>query len=329
MFDKYNKDSVYFNDKLYEKNTPLALRARKQFVCWKWEWKVNEIDPSKSKWIKVPKDPNNGLNARSNDKTTWSNFDTACRAVDKYKFSGIGVMFHNSLIGIDLDDVVDNNYNLIPAAEEIIRTLKCYTELSPSGNGVHILAFGDLEKDTKTYYKGKSFEIYSKGRYFTLTGKRLPRFINNYFIRKKTDTNDALNKIFDKYFKKEEITVQTILPLDIKTTELGSQNLTDNEIIKKCIAMEERKRKNKDYNLFDLLYKFGTWENDFESQNEADYYLCSKICYFTDSIEQVDRMFRQSGLMREKWDRKQSGSTYGIITIKKVYSKQTSRYFGN
>lgn len=32
----------------------------------------------------------------------------------------------------------------------------------------------------------------------------------------------------------------------------------------------------------------------------------------------MDKLFRQSGLMREKEDRKQSGTTYGVITIKKV-----------
>ena len=29
----------------------------------------------------------------------------------------------------------------------------------------------------------------------------------------------------------------------------------------------------------------------------------------------MDTMFRQSGLMRDKWDRKQASSTYGQITI--------------
>ncbi len=29
----------------------------------------------------------------------------------------------------------------------------------------------------------------------------------------------------------------------------------------------------------------------------------------------MDRLFRQSGLMRDKWDRKQSGTTYGQITL--------------
>ena len=35
-------------------------------------------------------------------------------------------------------------------------------------------------------------------------------------------------------------------------------------------------------------------------------------------IEMMDRLFRKSGLMREKWDRKQSGTTYGAITLKKA-----------
>lgn len=31
----------------------------------------------------------------------------------------------------------------------------------------------------------------------------------------------------------------------------------------------------------------------------------------------MDEIFRSSGLMREKWDRKQSGTRYGAITLQK------------
>jgi hypothetical protein len=43
-------------------------------------------------------------------------------------------------------------------------------------------------------------------------------------------------------------------------------------------------------------------------------------------MEQMDRLFRKSGLMRDKWDRPQSGSTYGRLTMKKAISGCTSFY---
>ena len=33
-------------------------------------------------------------------------------------------------------------------------------------------------------------------------------------------------------------------------------------------------------------------------------------------VEQMDRLFRQSGLMRNKWDEMRGNDTYGVITIK-------------
>ncbi len=40
----------------------------------------------------------------------------------------------------------------------------------------------------------------------------------------------------------------------------------------------------------------------------------------------IDRLFRQSGLMREKWDRPQSGSTWGALEIQKTISRATEFY---
>ena len=39
----------------------------------------------------------------------------------------------------------------------------------------------------------------------------------------------------------------------------------------------------------------------------------------------MDSLFRQSGLMREKWDRPQSGSTYGALTIQNAVSTMKDR----
>ncbi|MFQ7644172.1 hypothetical protein, partial [Ruthenibacterium lactatiformans] len=44
------------------------------------------------------------------------------------------------------------------------------------------------------------------------------------------------------------------------------------------------------------------------SHSEADIALCNALAWWTNcDAARVDRLFRQSGLMREKWDRQQSG----------------------
>ena len=42
--------------------------------------------------------------------------------------------------------------------------------------------------------------------------------------------------------------------------------------------------------------------------------------------EQIDRIFRESGLMREKWDRNTGDSTYGQITIRNAVSSNSTIY---
>ena len=57
----------------------------------------------------------------------------------------------------------------------------------------------------------------------------------------------------------------------------------------------------------------------YASQSEADLALCSHLAFWTGKdAAKMDAMYRQSGLMRNKWDRQQSGTTYGAITIQKA-----------
>jgi len=70
--------------------------------------------------------------------------------------------------------------------------------------------------------------------------------------------------------------------------------------------------------------------SDYTSQSEADLALCRQLAFWTAKDPQkMDELFRKSGLMREKWDRPQAGTTYGQITIQKAietcYSVYTPR----
>ncbi len=57
----------------------------------------------------------------------------------------------------------------------------------------------------------------------------------------------------------------------------------------------------------------------YVSQSEADMALCNMLAFWCRcDADMMDCIYRQSGLMREKWDRRQSGSTYGAITIQKA-----------
>ena len=68
---------------------------------------------------------------------------------------------------------------------------------------------------------------------------------------------------------------------------------------------------------FKALYSGDT--SGYGSQSEADMALCNMLAFWTGcDAEKMDALFRSSGLMRNKWDRKQSGSTYGALTVQKA-----------
>lgn len=72
------------------------------------------------------------------------------------------------------------------------------------------------------------------------------------------------------------------------------------------------------------------WEGDvsaYPSQSEADLALASILAFwYGRDIKQMDRLFQSSGLMRDKWHRVQSGSTYGLITLEKAIANTKETY---
>ena len=117
---------------IHHDHVPLLIRARASWCGWR-----NETRDGKP--TKVPINPHNGRRAKTNDRTTWSDYETALAAVEKYGLAGVGYVFSGDdpFIGIDIDDCRDPETGVIaPWAQEIIDALPTYWEVSPSGTGV-------------------------------------------------------------------------------------------------------------------------------------------------------------------------------------------------
>ena len=275
------------------KNIPESLKQVKQWVCFKLE--PNE---KKGKADKIPKDPKTGYNAKANDPATWSDYQTAVNAVSKYGFDGIGIEFANGIFGVDLDGVVKDG-KFTAEAQDIIKTMDSYTEYSPSGTGVHILAKGTIPpKDRR---KG-SVEMYSEGRFFTVTGKVIGATKE---VEERTAQAAAVHA---KYLRREEKPKTDNQPQEL--------NLSDSELISK--AMNARNG-----HTFRAL-----WNGDiggYPSQSEADLALCNLLAYWTNgNAYRMDALFRQSALYREgKWNKRHGADTYGNMTISKALSDFT------
>jgi putative DNA primase/helicase len=63
-------------------------------------------------------------------------------------------------------------------------------------------------------------------------------------------------------------------------------------------------------------------DSDYGSRSEADMAFCNLLAFYTKDAEQIDRIFRRSGLMREKWDR----DDYSIRTIQEALDTVTEQY---
>ena len=183
---------------LYSQGMPDTLKNLNQWVLWKYELKGG-------KWTKPPKQPN-GYNADTKDNTTWTDFDTA---LEYYNFNagvnadGIGFVLTENLniVGFDFDHCLDNSGNISdPKVREFVETLSSYTEISPSGKGLRVFAFGKLPDGGR---KKGGYECYSSGRYLTLTGHRLPAAPKTIEHREK-EIADVHHKIFAKSDKKSE-----------------------------------------------------------------------------------------------------------------------------
>lgn len=251
---------------------------------------------------KLPKNPKTGANAQSNNPNTWGTFAQAVKAVETFHFDGIGFMFAPPYFGVDLDHCLDKQ----DFVDEFVDGLQSYNEISRSGNGIHIICKGVLPEGRR---RDGGVEMYSEGRYFIMTGNPY-----NTDYPEVTDCTERIKTLHAKY-------LPTITPA-VAPKEVVRLEMTDEEVIDKA-------RSCKTGNLFQLLY-MGHWEGLYPSQSEADMAFCNQLAFWTQKDEQqMDRIFRNSGLMRQKWDRQQAGTTYGAITIgraclscKEVYEPQ-------
>ncbi len=146
------------------------LQGLRQWVCWCYEKDRN------GKPTKVPYNARTGGKASHSNPHTWSSYDQAVYArdhrftFDDRSYDGIGFVFNNDYTGIDLDHCIDPETGEPNAwAQAIIDRVDSYTELSPSGTGVHIIARGTIPKGVKR----PEIEMYCRARFFTISGKTL------------------------------------------------------------------------------------------------------------------------------------------------------------
>ena len=258
---------------------PAAMREAKRWVTWQYEIRD-------AKRTKVPQTPGKGR-AKSTDPATWVTFEEAVRAAEFYH--GIGFVLGDGWIGIDWDHVRDPSTGAwTPGILEEIHSLETYAERSPSGTGAHAIVLGDAFPGTRSR-AGDGPEFYASGRYFTVTGNH----IEDTPEEVRTPPPGALEALYHRHIPmNEEIgRAPTAARVPRPTAD---PDLTDGEIVEKCQNAANAAK-------FNALWRGDT--SGYQSGSEADLALCCILTFYTRDPAQLERLVRQSGRYREKWDR--------------------------
>jgi KaiC/GvpD/RAD55 family RecA-like ATPase len=152
---------------------PDELKALRRWAPWKGVYNAE-----RGKFDKIPRRadrPEYGLSTASPEK--WYGHDEALTTYIKSKgmLDGIGFVMTGieDVVGLDLDDCLDAQGNVVPWALEIINTANSYTEISPSGNGLRIFALGQMDgADWNNHEVGIAVYGGESARFLTVTGKR-------------------------------------------------------------------------------------------------------------------------------------------------------------
>ena len=267
------------------KNIPDELKALRQWILWRKE------DIGASKPTKIPYQVN-GHKASVVQPQNWSAFDDVCEVFKSGHYSGIGFVFtvNDPFVFVDLDKAPDQL--TMDRQLKVFQTLNSYSELSPSDEGLHIIAKGPHLPNGR---KRHSIEIYSDGRYATFTGK----IYNGVGIQERRDEIISLWEQLG-----EGSPQQYIYKGDVE------EKLSDEEVIR--IASEAA---NGDK--FQSLYA-GDFSN-YPSQSEADLSLINIIEFYTKNRAQIARIFRASGLGKRSKAQRQD---YVNWMINKSFDKE-------
>mgnify|MGYP002856310939 FL=1 len=294
---------------------PDAMKEQ-PFCCWRWE-------KQKGRETKVPYDPKTGAKARTDTPETFGTMAEAMEALYKNRYSGIGFNIteggsERARVGcIDHDHCVEDGV----VKESVLAALDmlpdAVVEYSPSGTGLHqfFLVPDGFVFDKDVYYvnnrKGGK-EIYLPGvtnHFMTITG-------DIYRTGGMEVTAEQLQAFLDAYMKRK-----TLMKVAVSVPEGGSV-LSDDDVLYKLSHELDKK--------FIDMYE-GNWEqygaDENWSQSDADMTVLMKLAFYCrGDMGQMDRLFRASGLMRDKWDRGLAGSTYGVVSMTNAVNRCSAFY---
>lgn len=265
--------------KFSPKLLPKALKDRRQWICWRWEW-----NDKKGRWDKPPVSPHDtSRRASTKNSTTWSSFRHALE-VHKANASidGIGYVLtdDDSIAGADFDGCITEDGELDQWVADWLQKLGGYVEVSPSGTGVHCIVKAVLPGTGKnTRLEGRDVEVYDRGRFLTTTGAM--------FVGYETpaEAQEAVDELYQQLQPPQEA--------EQEIKRLRSTPLADDQLLDKARAAASGWK-------FRRLYDKGDWQGlGYKSQSNADMALVNMLIFWAGGDrEQITELFEASALYR-------------------------------
>lgn len=282
---------------------PKELTKLNNWCVWKYQKRNGKL-------TKVPFNAETGEFAKSNDPNTWSSYETAINFTGA---DGVGFFFEPPYLGIDIDNVEDDIYRyrqgdkLDNIVSEFTEAFKTYTEVSPSGNGLHLIVKGKIPGERRR--KG-NIEMYDSGRFFTMTGNSIGKY---------KEVTEASPQLFEEIYNKYFPSTSNVIQHPSNNFQDNIHNLSEMEVINEIYQSKQAK-------VFDDLMR-GNYEQHYGSHSEADMALANILAFWcAKDYTQMDSIFRQSNLYRDKWDEKRKNSTYGEQTLFKAINETHNVY---
>jgi putative DNA primase/helicase len=295
---------------------PAELRERPQWVVWR-------VESRDGKPTKVPYQARRpSAKAAANAPDTWGAFSEAVLAARRDRsIAGVGFVFTQGggYVGVDLDKCRHAQTGALePWAADVVAALDSYTEVSPSGTGVHVLVRGSLPAGGNR--KGR-VEMYGEGRYFTVTGAPLDGAPLG--IAERTPQLAAVHA--------QHIGTPALFtgaePADAQPTDPAAPQRAAGPVAPlppSDADLVDRALRAKNGDKLRTLYQWGDAAGYDGDQSSADLALVSILAFWTQDPAQLDRLFRSSALMRAKWDERRGTHTYGERTIATALASVTS-----
>ena len=301
-------------------NIPSELKRRPNWCIW------TPTPRSNGKIAKRPINPNTMTAAKINAPETWGTYAEAVAAIAKAaaqgKRYGLEYMFcgRDDYVITDLDYCFTPSGMLKPHAAKLLDMLKpTYIDKSPSRSGIHII--------TKAYMPTDRL----------ITPASLPYKIEFYKRQPLTITGDifgGMNEIRDNYDEFIRV-LWTYCPETMSDPTRGGYqgDDDDNRDEAEQVKAQQVKAQRPQVDDAEVIRKLcadpvrrSCWNGDSSRYNgdasAGDFGLLNHIRYWSGSDDpaDIDRLFRQSGRMRPKWDERhyQTGETYGERSIKSV-----------